>query len=79
MEGKKQQRKFTDPTEESFEYGIQKEKKEIITFFGLGSDFQFGRPRYLRLGLIHDLKQSERRAEISLSRTSVSVPDSKHT
>ncbi len=33
-----------------------KKKKKILTFFGLGSDFQFGRPGYLRLGLIHDLE-----------------------
>lgn len=33
--------------------------KKIVTFFGLGSDFQLGRPGYLRLGLIHDLEESE--------------------
>lgn len=32
-------------------------RNKIVTFFGLGSDFQFGRPSYLRLGLIHDLEQ----------------------
>lgn len=37
----------------------KKKKKKAVTFFGLGSDFQFGRPGYLRLGLIHDLEQSE--------------------
>lgn len=36
----------------------KKKKKKFCTFFGLGSDLQFGRPGDLCLGLIHDLKQS---------------------
>jgi len=40
--------------------GLRRKKlNKLITLFGLGSDFQFGGPGDLRLGLIHDLEQKE--------------------